>query len=313
MLRLALLLIGVTLIVFQHYVGAIGINTQFIIFIIGIFFLGIPHGAADLLVAEKNSMLAEKVFSKRRFFIIYLGRLILFACILVLFPIIGFIIFILFAAYHFGETDLFQFKTNTLVGKFFVLSYGLLILSVILLHHFEEVLPIYNILFSGQELHTVIDWISDNRYYLLFSSGALFFISVFIYFLNNINLDNSDTGIFLLQLAAILIILFNLPLMLGFTFYFVFWHSILSLKNIIKYLKAKNNYSYRTIINQILFYSFLAIIGTVLISFAGIKIINQNTISGYVFLSLAVLTAPHLGIMYDMYVTVRQKHVKVLH
>ena len=306
MIKILLLFLGLVLLLFQHILP-IETNTQFIIFIVGIILLGIPHGASDLLVAKRNADLSEKKFSNTYFFIIYLGRLILFAAILFFFPVVGNVLFIFFAAYHFGETDLFQFKTNTLPGKLFVISYGLVILSVILMHHFDEVKPIYLLFESGRKNLALINWISQNRYYILTANGILFFTSTFIYFLKNKHLENNDKGEFLVRFAFIICILFNLPMLLGFTFYFVVWHSLLSLNNIVNYLRKKNTFSYKTITKQILFYSFLAIAGISLFGLTGFMFLNKNAVSGYIFLSLAVLTAPHMGIMYDMYGKIRQK------
>ena len=312
MKKIVLLILGLLLLFVQHYIVAIQPNTQYFIFVAGILLLGVPHGAADLLVAARNADLSEKTFSQKKFFIVYLGRLVLFACLLFLFPVAGNILFIFFAAYHFGETDLYQFKTNTLAGKIFVIAYGLVILSVILLHHFDDVKPIYQLFESGKENQDIINWISQNRYYILSANGALFFMAAFIYFLKNKHLDNSDTGQFLVRFACILFILFNLPMLLGFTFYFVVWHSLLSLNNITSYLMKKNTVSYKTITKQILLYSFIAIAGIGIFGFTGFMFINENAVAGYIFLGLAVLTAPHMEIMYDMYGAIRQKRHKVL-
>jgi hypothetical protein len=96
-------------------------------------------------------------------------------------------------------------------------------------------------------------------------------------------------------------------MLLGFTFYFVVWHSLLSIKNIISYLRKENTFSYKTIMKQILLYSFLAIAGIVIFGLTGFMFINTNSVAGYIFLGLAVLTAPHMKIMYDMYGAIRQK------
>ena len=96
-------------------------------------------------------------------------------------------------------------------------------------------------------------------------------------------------------------------MLLGFTFYFVLWHSLLSLKNIVFYLREKNKVSYQSITKQIILYSFLAIVGIGLFGLTGFMFINKNAVAGYIFLGLAVLTAPHMGIMYEMYGVIRQK------
>ncbi|MER3465571.1 MAG: hypothetical protein C4329_15330, partial [Chitinophagaceae bacterium] len=284
MLRIVLLLLGCMLLLFQQYIIPLNSSTQFIIFLSGILLLGVPHGAADLLVATKNANSSKKLFSKFRFLAVYVSRLFAFAAILWFFPLAGNLLFILFAAYHFGETDLYQFKTNTLSGKAFVISYGLLILSVILLHHFEDVKPLFQLFSAGTENSLFINWLDAHRYHIISVSGILFFTTTFIYFLQNSDTVSNDKGQFLIRFAVILLILFNLPMLLGFTFYFVVWHSVLSLNNIINYLRKDNSFKQNIIMREIVLYSVLAIGGIAMFGFAGFMFINSNAIVGYLFL-----------------------------
>lgn len=310
MIRIVLLIIGSVLLLVQQYLLAIDTNTQFIIFLSGIVLLGIPHGAADLLVASRNAVSNKKKFSRPKFLAIYVARLLLFGALLSLFPIVGITLFVLFAAYHFGETDLHHFKTNTLLGKLFVVSYGWVILSVILFHHFNEVQPILELFQSGKENAPTLNWLQHNRYYIMTLSGCFFFIITFIYFLYNNSFDNNEKGQFLVRFAIILIILFNLPMLLGFTYYFVVWHSVLSLHNIVSYLRKDQIISQEKIAKQILVYSLFAIAGIVIFGLAGFMFTNNNAIAAYTILGLAVLTAPHMQVMHDMYNSLRLKNTK---
>ncbi len=306
MMRWVLIFLGFLLLIIQQFTQPLSVQLQFIIFLSGIVIIGIPHGAADLLVATKNAGLGNKIFSKLRFFIIYLGRLFLFAAVLWLFPIAGVILFIVFAAYHFGETDLYQFKTNNIAGKLFVISYGLVILGVILLHHFEEVKPILQLLDPGLKDEVFIAGLEKYRYTILSFCGLFFYITTFFYFFTAIgNRDNH--GHFLVQFVFILVILYSLPLVLGFTFYFIVWHSALSLHNIIRYLQKDDLLPVSRIVKQISIYSLLAMAGIALFGLSGFMFINNNTMILYIFLGLAVLTAPHMQIMHDMYSSMRSQ------
>jgi Brp/Blh family beta-carotene 15,15'-monooxygenase len=300
MLRIILLIAGFVFLLLQQFISPLTTEVQFILFTVGIVLLGIPHGAADLLVANRNAEQGKKNFSQLLFFVNYLGRLGLFALILWFFPLIGNLLFIVFAAYHFGETDLHEFKTNTFIGKLFVFSYGLLILGVILLHHFEELKPMFLLFESGVQHETFINFIDEYRYFILSVAGILFFSVTFVYFASTKG-NQHPSGMFLLQLVLLLIILFNMPMMTGFTFYFVAWHSILSLNNIVKYLRQNDEYKPAVILKQIAIYSGLAMAGVGIFGLAGFMFATTDSFIVYVFLGLAVLTAPHMQIMHDMY------------
>jgi beta-carotene 15,15'-dioxygenase len=304
MIRIALLMAGALLLIVQQFIQPVSTQLQFVIFLTGILLLGVPHGAADLLVATQNAEKEKKSFSRLKFFINYLGRLILFAAVLWFFPLAGNLLFIFFAAYHFGETDLHQFKTNTIAGKFFVISYGLVILGVILLNHFEEVAPLFKLFDAGTRHQVFINEIGNYRYTILSCCGVLFFVSAFIYFSVNSS-SHYNHGQFLVQFAIILFILYNLPMVLGFTFYFIVWHSVLSLRNIVIYLRKDGLFSASLITRQISLYSLLAIAGIGLFGLTGFMFINNNAMMVYVFLGLAVLTAPHMQIMHSMYNSIR--------
>lgn len=308
MVRIILLVSGFLLLIAQQYIQAISGQVQVAIFLIGIVFLGIPHGAADLLVATRNAENEKKNFSIFFFFVNYLGRLALFGVILWLIPVLGNVLFILFAAYHFGETDMAQFKTDTFIGKILITSYGLVILSVILLNHFEEVKPLYQLLDSEMQYIALIGWLDQFKYFLLLSFGLLFSITAIFYF-SNTPTNPHHKNLFFIQFALILFILYSLPMVLGFTFYFIVWHSLLSLRNIVTYLRKDNLFSTALIIRQIGIYSSLAIAGIVLFGLSGFISLHDNAVLIYVFLGLAVLTAPHMQIMHDMYkfIHVQQK------
>lgn len=308
MIKKILILLGIVLLVVQHYIFPISIQLQFFIFLIGIILLGVPHGAADLMIATKQASEKKLVFSKSLFFINYLLRLVLFAIILWMFPLAGNLLFIFFAAYHFGETDLCHFKTNNITGKIFVISYGMVILGIILLNHFDEVKPLLQQFDAGKQNIVLINLIEQYKYNILSFLGVLFFTTAFIYFLNNKPL-NHNQGYFLTQFALIVFILFNLPMMLGFTFYFIIWHSLLSLNNIVNYLCKDGLFTKPKIVKQITFYSLIAITGVALFGLTGFMFISNNTMIVYIFLGLAVLTAPHMQVMHDMYTSIRKQEV----
>ena len=304
MIRYLLLVAGIVLLIVQNFVASISAESQLYIFLVGIVVLGIPHGAADMLVANQTASMKKVGFSKLFFLVKYLFRLGIFAAMFWFFPVVANFLFILFAAYHFGETDLNNYKTESFAGKLFVVSYGFMILGVILLSHFDDIMPLFYMFESGRANEPLINFISEYRYFILSILTVFFFASTFIYFSTS-ERASFHNDYFILQLAILLIILFYLPMVIGFTFYFVMWHSMLSLKNIVHYLNINSKLPNSVIIKQLLLYSSLAIVGILIFGYSGMMFVSSDGVMVYVFIGLAVLTAPHMQIMYDMYNSIR--------
>jgi beta-carotene 15,15'-dioxygenase len=181
MLRKILLLLGLVLLVCKSYILLIPVEAQFYIFIFGIVLLGIPHGAADMLVAKKQASLTNAVFSSKRFLIDYILRLAIFGVFCYFFPILGLLSFLLFAATHFGETDLQEIKTESFIGSLVVILYGTVILAILLLTHLEEVLPLVTLLNTSTPIELYVPAIAAYKIDIIFSLLILFFISLTIY------------------------------------------------------------------------------------------------------------------------------------
>lgn len=305
MLRTILLFTGLFLLFIQEYIQPIAVDGQFIIFLVGVIFLGIPHGASDLLVATQNAERNKQSFSRLKFFTTYLSWLISFGLLLFFFPVAGAVLFILFAAYHFGETDLYNIRTNHFLGKLLVISYGLVILSVIVVSNIQDLRQLFKMYGTITGIPSIIHWVETYHYFILSFSVFSFFCAVFFYFLLAAKEDRISDS-FLWEFALLIFILYNLPLLLGFTFYFVFWHSVLSLRNIFFYLRLDDGFSLIKIVKQITFFSALAFSGFLLSGAFGYIFFNNQAILIYIFFGLAVLTAPHMQIMYDMYNKLRK-------
>jgi Brp/Blh family beta-carotene 15,15'-monooxygenase len=301
MVKLIMLLMGATMVLLQHFAALSGPEAQFAIFIAGVLVLGIPHGAADLLVAMRNDSDEGRSFSYLSFFTGYLGRLALFALILWVFPVAGLLIFIVIAAFHFGETDLARYRTEEWYGRLLAGTYGMLLLGVMLLTHMGEVRPFLALLDGSPAMDKAIDTLEGLRWQVLVFLALSFLVSVWLY-LRKTGQGIGDIGLRTpLSYLGILFIVYQLPLILGFTFYFVTWHSVISISRIIGYLCTRNGVRVGMVLTQIAFYSLIAILGIVLVGWAGFMFADQTSIMWYAFMGLAVLTAPHMEVMHEMY------------
>lgn len=307
LMRTWLLLFGCALLLAQQLLQVFTPEVQVGFFLLGIVLVGVPHGAADLLVSAREAGDAGRPFHLPAFFIGYLGRLFAFALVLYLFPVIGSALFILFSAYHFGETDLSGLRTETLLGKAVVLNYGLVILGIILLGHAEDVRPILAVLDASPTQAYWLERIISAKLVLLGIFMVTFFGSTFAYFVLNPS-SRSDGGDFIARFALLALLLHFLPLVLGFVFYFIVWHSVLSLSNILAYLRKDGLFSTGIILKRIVFYSALALVGIGLLAAGGFAYMSTGTLMISVIVGLAVLTAPHMGVMHAMYGRMRKEN-----
>lgn len=305
MYKSLLLFVGLSLLVIQHYFKIFPGQLQFILFVAGIILLGVPHGAADLLVATQNKFYRRKSFSVSKFFISYLGRLALSAIILYFFPLTGIAVFILLASYHFGQTDLEKLPSDRYSKHLFTIAYGLLILSTILLQHFDEVKPLYHLFYSVDKIPFILNFIDFNRSALQIVILVFCISTVLFYIINNIAQLKQIFPV-VMQLIVLVIIIYSLPMLLGFTFYFIMWHSLSSLTNIVAYLSSSGTYTISEITKQIIIYSLLAMGGIVIGGFAGYLLIDDKSIIIYTLLGLAVLTTPHMQVMNEMYIALSE-------
>jgi Brp/Blh family beta-carotene 15,15'-monooxygenase len=306
-IRLFLLLPGILLMFLELMGWTMPLTVQLGIFLAGLLTLGVPHGAVDVLVADYVGRKDGDQFRMLNFLVTYIGRVLLFGVLLWIFPWVGLLIFLLISAFHFGETDLSRYELEGLVGKIFTTSYGLMLLGILLLSHLDEVFPLLVFLDGANEL---------SGWMLVFEQQRLNFLFVLLAVLigTSVLVHRRHAGFFrnwirqeAILFPIMLLLLWRLPLLLGFTFYFIGWHSVISLHSIMQYLVRTNGVTVGQVWKQMLLYSGLAIGGTLLVGASGYMFTETNAMVWYAFMALAVLTGPHMEVMHDMYAALRRK------
>ena len=244
----------------------------------GILTFGIIHGANDLLLIKAVS---EKFNFKTQllFYVIMVGVFFIFFYNI---PVLALITFVLLSSYHFGEHQWTLFlKTEGYLIKPFYFFYGLTIFSLIFYFNLNEVLVIiYDI--------TTLELNEDFFFYLLIISSMLSLLMSF-------SLYEKIKNQFITQLAllALLIITFKTcGLIWSFGIYFVFWHSIPSIKEqtIFIYGKAEKD-SIKNYFKKAFLYWLLSII-VLIITYYLFRSTQDKLISIF-FSFLASITFPH--------------------
>lgn len=256
-----------------------------------IFSFGILHGANDLeLIGEierKKQISFIKIISA--YIILVLFSVVLFLKI----PILALLIFIIVSAYHFGEqiwNELLQ-EQSKLLRVSFQFCYGILILVTLFYFNAKEVEVI---IFKIAKITITESHFST----LLILFATLYSILAFILVRQRKDLQQIafEQTFYILVLGIIFKVA---SLFLGFAIYFIFWHSIPSLYDQIKFLYGSFSFSnFKKYFKSAFLYWIISLIGVTVLYF----ISKDMMIFDALFFSfLASITFPHFIIIVKMY------------
>ena len=257
--------------------------------------IGVIHGANDLLIIKKYTR-KDTLKSQINYFLYYLGLVFLGFLFFYVFPSIALISFVLVSIYHFGEQhwESNSFNTNLYKGKkiFPIILHGLTFFLVIFINNIDvvnDVLASFNTIFLDYSVLETLLIILFSIYMLMLLSFELFrryFIGEFLFFL------------------LLYFLTMNSSLIYGFSVYFIFFHSILSIKDQVNYIYEddKSKYIKKYLINA-LPYFLLALF--FLVGFYFFVDIESINILPIIFTFLAAITFPHVIVIEKMYSTMK--------
>ncbi len=183
---------------------------------IGLFLVGIPHGAMD----HKTGLFSNNKKINLSFIFKYLGVMFMAYLVWLISPTVALVTFILYSAWHFGETDIQEWKMNS---RFIGFIWGLLMFSALFFSHVSELNVILKAL-SVQQLPLELPWL------------GLFLWSLIISFL----LARLHQSLPWLLLTCFLALSYWMPLVMAFAIYFVFHHSWSGWKHLRTSFKVSN-------------------------------------------------------------------------
>ena len=258
--------------------------------------VGLIHGANDLLIIKRNTS-SDTNFSQFKSFIKYFGIVIAGLIFFYFFPSFALISFILVSIYHFGEQHIEAIPLDKNLKNtrryISIISNGILLFTIIFMNNTKVVVDVFssfNIVFLNYNFLIIILIITSILYVsILIIKKDLqpFLISEILFF-----------GLFyFLSVTSSLILCFSV--------YFIFFHSILSIKDQVKYIYGSNNSkSLKRYIKNSLPYFILALI--FLILFYIYIEIDNNDLLPIIFTFLAAITFPHVLVIEKMYRSMKQ-------
>ena len=254
-------------------------KTSLILGAAGLFTVGIPHGALDHLLESKqiNHKPTFKFISQ------YLGIAFLYFLLWVIAPKISFYFFLLFSIWHFGSTDVLEWRIakNRVFKSWF---WGTLVFAIILFGHFKETKAI--LLNMNVNLSALNDSMAFYCYVASIIAAIVFAIS-----------ENKKQT----YLAVLVIVLANqLPLLITFGIYFIGQHSLTGWKHLKTGLNADNlaltKKAFPFTFGALLLFAVLFLC----IQFQLVSQINNNLLSLF-FIFIACISFPHVLAMNTFY------------
>ncbi len=269
---------------------AAGTQISFLILILILF--GVPHGALDLYIDQH----LQKTDSKQVVFLAkYLANILVYAGIWYFFPIAALVIFIFITAYHFGEID-WMGKTSTILHKIIYTLLGFAWILFLLTKNIHFALDIFLTMGrSAIQKEGLIQLAARIYPYTL-----LVIISVYLtlYFFKSYFFEKDSSYYYsLLQTALLVVFVLYMPLWISFTFYFGFWHSLLSFDKIRISFEIPNTlYGWKGLLLKAAPFSIMAWFGFAYITFLTLNSKDASGIFTLLFITLSVLALPHLQV-----------------
>ena len=255
---------------------------------------GIPHGAIDNII-----FLSRNKLSSNKFYLVYVISILIYCFFWYLWPTYSFIFFLALSAYHFGESQLSDYSSFNIHKTFLYIIWGIFLISSLVYYNIDELIRLSN---ESEDMIQFIKVFERVIFQYIFYCSNLFLLTVLSFerLKSSISTQEFMSEIFQIILIHITFILF--PVIISFTLYFTFLHSL-------KVLKQEYNYLKSLITNLDLFKFFKLLIPHTLIAFVFLIIfvllINLGFIKISLFLfsiiAISVITLPHAIIMSNFY------------
>lgn len=271
--------------------------------VLSLIITGIPHGAIDhVIYLTKVSEINKKTSLLKDFFIPYLLLIGITFLFWFLMPEFMFWFFLLVAAYHFGQSQLFYLPESIkpFLKVAVYLTWGVMLLSILWHFHWDsQVANISSLFFwdlsKGGHLFSIIKFLGW---------GSLLLLIVCFGWLCFSKKINFKTAIIELSAIGILILLIQtVPLYTAFAIYFGLWHStrvIITEYHFLQKASAQKT-SIPAFMKTFIPFSILSFIG--LIFLIGISYLMQASITPFMLflIFISALTMPHAFFMEIMY------------
>jgi beta-carotene 15,15'-dioxygenase len=253
-------------------------TVQWLLFGIILLTIGIPHGALDHL-------LTHPTFTKKQlitFIVKYVAIIAVYLILWLILPLPALMAFILMSAYHFGQSHYLD-TSLALYAKSIYLLTGAFYLAVIFWGDFA---------YTAEILSGIADisFLAPFGLYIIF---GLYAATNLLLLMNKVK----QLLIKSIEMAVLGVLLYQLPLLIGFILYFGFWHALPSMAREYSFMKreliAKSLLGF---ISKLLPFTVLSIVG-ILGILAYLHYQAYENLLLVFFILVSLISAPHIFYM----------------
>jgi len=274
---------------------AVPMATQLVVSAPFIFLLGIPHGAIDNML-----YLRENRTKNKQFIMVYVAIIAANVILWLVYPSAAYALFLVLSAYHFGQSQFSHyFKSQNFTRKVLFLAWGVTILSALILFNIQEI----NTVMLDYKEFLVFDPIHNIPVlWIVFTISAIATLGGLLYFKISGAISMETVVMESLILGLILFSFYLMPLIIGFTLYFIILHSVKVLNEEYHFLQSENKIkSASGFIKLLLPFSLLSFLGIGML-FLTIHMEWLSISYGYCMLILiSSITLPHVFVMNQFY------------
>ena len=261
--------------------------------------IGMPHGALDHKIYFKALHKEETLKTQIVFYAGYLLVVAVYAWLWYVQPFIGFVLFMLFTLYHFGQSDTERLPLSGALKQLFILSRGLSIAGLILFGSdpFYTSRIVESV--TGISLISIIYNFTTAEDLRIFF--ALLYPSVFL--LGSIFSKQVALKSWLSIDALVVPALFSLvdPIF-AFALYFGLWHGYNHTKTMLDFLNSKDQQiGFKWFYKETALFSAISYIGLILIYFLVEAFGDEALLVAILFTLISVITLPHMLVVEQMY------------
>lgn len=262
----------------------LAVPMAYLFFVTGMLLVGIPHGAVDHLLEFK------KQTNIYMFIVKYVSIVLLYFLFWHFFSLLAIVLFIIYSAFHFGESELQQIGKSPNTVKNFLVSFslGLTILFFIITTHLQATV---NLIAEINGLEFILTY---NQSFFLYQTPSVIILSALLV---GFALYFNKSSLYILLI--ILLLSTTIPLLFAFGLYFICQHSVNAWQHILTELNIKN----KALLKKAFPFSFAAILLFVCFAVLTFSYNNETLkiLNSQFFIFLACISLPHVLLMHKFY------------